>query len=337
MALAAAAGSTLVLPVAVRLVIDRGFSPHQRAHRPLFPRPAGGATLIGRGLGHALLHGHLDRRARRGRCAPPRAIGHILSLSPAFFEHTRTGEVLSRLTADTTLVQSIVGSSASFALRSMVMALGALVMMAVTSLEADGTGLRRRAADAGADHHDGPARARPVARVAGPHRRDLGAGRRDHRRDADGAGLHARGGGSRAASARPPRAASRTGLRRTRMRALMIAAGLHAGRRLHRRRAVDRRAGRAGRTHDGRTSSSQFVIYAVLLASFGRRAERTVGRGAARGRRHRTTDGNPATEPAIRAPAQPRRWRQPVRGRRCTSTPCASAIRRGRITRRSTA
>jgi ATP-binding cassette subfamily B protein len=58
---------------------------------------------------------------------------HILSLSPAFFEVTRTGEVLSRLNADTTLVQTVIGSSASFALRSIVTVLGALVMMAITS------------------------------------------------------------------------------------------------------------------------------------------------------------------------------------------------------------
>ena len=62
-----------------------------------------------------------------------RVFGHVLSLSPSFFETTRTGEVLSRLTADTTLIQTVVGSSASFALRTMVMAAGSLAMMLITS------------------------------------------------------------------------------------------------------------------------------------------------------------------------------------------------------------
>jgi ATP-binding cassette subfamily B protein len=62
-----------------------------------------------------------------------RVFSHVLSLSPSFFEKTRTGEVLSRLTADTTLVQTVVGSSASFALRNLVMAVGSLIMMIVTS------------------------------------------------------------------------------------------------------------------------------------------------------------------------------------------------------------
>ena len=44
---------------------------------------------------------------------------HVLSLTPAFFEMTRTGEVLSRLTADTTLIQTVIGSSASIALRNL--------------------------------------------------------------------------------------------------------------------------------------------------------------------------------------------------------------------------
>lgn len=51
---------------------------------------------------------------------------HLLTLSPAFFAKERTGEVISRFTADTTLLQSVVGSSLSMALRSTVSVLGAL-------------------------------------------------------------------------------------------------------------------------------------------------------------------------------------------------------------------
>ncbi|RKQ70035.1 ABC transporter transmembrane domain-containing protein [Oceanibaculum indicum] len=58
---------------------------------------------------------------------------HVLSLSPGFFETTRTGEVLSRLTSDTTLVQVVVGSSASIALRNTLLLVGGTVMLVITS------------------------------------------------------------------------------------------------------------------------------------------------------------------------------------------------------------
>jgi ATP-binding cassette subfamily B protein len=58
---------------------------------------------------------------------------HIVRLSPGFFEVTRTGEVISRLTTDTTLLQTVVGSSASIALRNTIMMVGAAVMLFITS------------------------------------------------------------------------------------------------------------------------------------------------------------------------------------------------------------
>ena len=58
---------------------------------------------------------------------------HVLRQSPAFFETTQTGEVLSRLTGDTTLVQTVVGSSLSMGLRNAVMGVGALVMLVYTN------------------------------------------------------------------------------------------------------------------------------------------------------------------------------------------------------------
>lgn len=63
---------------------------------------------------------------------------HLLTLSPAFFAKERTGEVISRFTADTTLLQSVVGSSLSMALRSTVSVLGGLVMMGITSITLTG-------------------------------------------------------------------------------------------------------------------------------------------------------------------------------------------------------
>ena len=58
---------------------------------------------------------------------------HVLRQSPQFFETTQTGEVLSRLTGDTTLVQTVVGSSLSMGLRNAVMGVGALVMLVYTN------------------------------------------------------------------------------------------------------------------------------------------------------------------------------------------------------------
>ena len=134
-ALSAAAASALVLPTAVRLMIDRGFSSTDPEH---IGRYFIGLLVVVAFMGVAsatrfYLVSWLGERVVADVRA--RVHAHILSLSPAFFETTRVGEVLSRLTTDTTLVQGIVGSSASFALRSLVMGLGAIVMMAVTSLK----------------------------------------------------------------------------------------------------------------------------------------------------------------------------------------------------------
>ena len=60
---------------------------------------------------------------------------HLLTLHPSYFETNRSGEIMSRLTTDTTLLQSIIGSSFSMALRSSLMMIGALVMMVITSLK----------------------------------------------------------------------------------------------------------------------------------------------------------------------------------------------------------
>lgn len=59
----------------------------------------------------------------------------VLTLDPGFFEVTKTGEILSRLTTDTTLLQSIVGSTASMALRNMLILLGGIVMLFVTNVK----------------------------------------------------------------------------------------------------------------------------------------------------------------------------------------------------------
>src|SRR2546423_13997703 len=62
-----------------------------------------------------------------------RVFDHLLTLSPGFCEVTRTGEVISRLTNDTTMLETVIGSSASMAVRNVLLLAGGLVMLALTS------------------------------------------------------------------------------------------------------------------------------------------------------------------------------------------------------------
>ena len=63
---------------------------------------------------------------------------HLTRLSPAFFDRTQSGDIVSRLTADTTQIKSAVGATASVALRNLILALGAIVMMVITSAKLSG-------------------------------------------------------------------------------------------------------------------------------------------------------------------------------------------------------
>lgn len=64
-----------------------------------------------------------------------RVFGHLLHLSPAFFEQNRTGDVLSRLTNDTAQLETVIGSSVSMALRNAFLLIGGLIMLAITSMK----------------------------------------------------------------------------------------------------------------------------------------------------------------------------------------------------------
>lgn len=133
LALLAAAAATLGMPIAVRYVIDTGIGSAQAAavdryFIALFVLAA--VTACFAALRFYLVSWLGERVVADIRSAVFR---HVLEMSPSFFEVTRTGEILSRLTADTTLIQTVVGSSLSIALRSFVTLLGALVMLAVTS------------------------------------------------------------------------------------------------------------------------------------------------------------------------------------------------------------
>ncbi|MEQ8493088.1 MAG: ABC transporter transmembrane domain-containing protein, partial [Gammaproteobacteria bacterium] len=130
-ALLAAAATTLGMPIAVRHVIDAGIAGGGDFSRPfvaLFALAAGVALFSS--LRFYLVSWIGERVVADLRVAVFR---HVLSLSPSFFEATRSGELLSRLTTDTTLIQNVVGSSVSIALRSMLTLIGALLMLAVTS------------------------------------------------------------------------------------------------------------------------------------------------------------------------------------------------------------
>jgi len=133
LALSVAAGASLLLPIAARQVIDRGFNAGESAHIGRYFLGLLAVTAV-MGLASATRYYLVTWIGERVVAdVRERVFSHVLALSAEFFESARTGELLSRLTGDTTLVQTVVGSSASFALRSIVMAIGAFLMMAVTS------------------------------------------------------------------------------------------------------------------------------------------------------------------------------------------------------------
>ena len=141
--LIAASVLTLMLPGAFRLVVDCGFSgAADSAFCSMFPSEGSlsiffiigilGALFLG--VTSALRFYFISLLGERV-VADLRATvyDHLLSLSATFYANTRTGEVLSRLTTDTTLIQTVVGSSISVALRTVATTSGALVLMIITS------------------------------------------------------------------------------------------------------------------------------------------------------------------------------------------------------------
>ena len=136
-----ASATILLVPLAFRDVVDAGFGAPARAHDSLL----GGLGLNGQFLalfGMASFWAAMvaaryftvswigERVTADLRSAVYR---RVLGQSPEFFETLQTGEVLSRLTGDTTLIQTVVGSSVSLGLRSLFQFVGGMVMLAVTS------------------------------------------------------------------------------------------------------------------------------------------------------------------------------------------------------------
>lgn len=130
--LVATACISLVLPLAVRRVVD-GFETSAAALLDSYFLAAlgiAGMLALGTGLRYYLVTRLGERVVADIRTA---VFDRVIGLSPAFFEKIMTGEVLSRITTDTTLIQSVIGSSVSIALRNAILLLGALVMLFVTS------------------------------------------------------------------------------------------------------------------------------------------------------------------------------------------------------------
>jgi ATP-binding cassette subfamily B protein len=135
--LVAAAVSTLVLPLALKSLIDQGLIAADPGERLMALREHFFALfLVGLALGgfSAARFYMVSWIGERVTADLRNAVyAHVLRQSPEFFETTQTGEVLSRLTTDTTLVQTVVGSSLSMGLRNSVMGIGALAMLIVTN------------------------------------------------------------------------------------------------------------------------------------------------------------------------------------------------------------
>ncbi|MGH6853802.1 MAG: ABC transporter transmembrane domain-containing protein [Aestuariivirga sp.] len=140
-ALIVAAAATLIVPIAVRRVIDNGFSTDN-------------ATLVNQyfavmlavvavlAAGSATRFYYVMWLGERIVADVRDALfSHLLKLNPGFYETQKTGEVVSRLTADTTQIKSAFSSTASIALRNLVMLVGAMAMMAVTSPKLAGLSL----------------------------------------------------------------------------------------------------------------------------------------------------------------------------------------------------
>ena len=135
--LVGAAAATLALPLALRSLIDGGLMAADPGARVMALREHFVALFgVGVALGvfSALRFYMVSWLGERITADLRNAVyAHVVRQSPEFFETTQTGEVLSRLTTDTTLVQTVVGSSLSMGLRNTVMGVGALAMLVITN------------------------------------------------------------------------------------------------------------------------------------------------------------------------------------------------------------
>ncbi len=137
LALVSTAALSLALPLAVRRVIDGFSSGSAELLDQYFAAALGVATLLAIGTG--LRYYLVTRLGERVVADIRKAVyDKMIGMSPAFFERIMTGEVLSRITTDTTLILSVIGSSISVALRNVLIFVGGLAFMLATSLKLAG-------------------------------------------------------------------------------------------------------------------------------------------------------------------------------------------------------
>ncbi|GAW36580.1 putative multidrug export ATP-binding/permease protein [Roseovarius sp. A-2] len=136
-ALVLTAAVALVLPMAVRRVVDN-FGAEDGA---LLDQYFGGALFIAAllALGTGARYLLVTRLGERVVADIRKAVfDRVIGMSPAFFERLMTGEVLSRITTDTTLILSVIGSSISIALRNLLLFIGGMALMLLTSAKLTG-------------------------------------------------------------------------------------------------------------------------------------------------------------------------------------------------------
>ena len=135
-ALVLTASISLVLPLAVRRVVD-GFQQGAELLDQYFAAALLIATLLA--LGTGLRYYLVTRLGERVVADIRKAVfDRVTAMSPVFFERILTGEIISRITTDTTLILSVIGSSVSVALRNVLILLGGLVMLMLTSAKLTG-------------------------------------------------------------------------------------------------------------------------------------------------------------------------------------------------------
>ncbi len=137
LALILTASMTLTLPLAVRRVVDNFRIEDGDLLEWYFLAALGiaGILAVGTGIRYALVTRLGERVVADIRKA---VFDRVIGMSPEFYERIMTGEVLSRITTDTTLIQSVLGSSVSIALRNLLMFVGGLVLMLLTSAKLTG-------------------------------------------------------------------------------------------------------------------------------------------------------------------------------------------------------
>ena len=131
-ALTLTASVSLMLPVAVRRVVDNFGTESDALLDKYFLAALGFTALLA--VGTALRYLLVTRLGELVVTDIRKAVfARVINMSPAFFENLMTGEVLSRITTDTTVIQSVIGSSISIALRNVMLFIGGLVLMLFTS------------------------------------------------------------------------------------------------------------------------------------------------------------------------------------------------------------